>query len=876
MNLPSRPQTKVSEKTWKVSVPLRPGACTIVDWAQCVVTDEGASSKGDDDEQHDAQSDTDDSSSEGSDSEDAGGGGYASGTMALPPAIASDPFFARLLRNAEIHEANEKKTAKRRAPKRSASDMADDDYDFNDPFIDDSELTFMNGHSHTNTNQRKKRRKKDDSNATEPEGQGAVGGDVLATTAVTIDEGGLQPVTATIDSATSLDAPSLEDVDRYEEDDFFVYFGPLNESADNTDEDTFEEPAVKTTRGRKRTEKKQQPSAKESGPSKKRVSGAAAGPKGGNTSDAPLARKRPEAKAQHRRNGSDTAINTALIPSNGRKSGPRTSRKLDQTKSNGNLDGTVESTKQRRPPVPERDKFTGALAKASSVGAIHSAQAGTGVSLTDDSAPLISTLLSGTLGRGAESDGWAAARRGGTPTAGGGNTPLADQAAEANRAESEARLPTPEIDAAMSELAQAAEVEQFTNRQRFPSTLKPPLRMVCELCMVRALEYDRQLLSLDTPEHSVFSWSTPLDIVGFTTGIYTQLADILPYNRATVRKIVSKLLGADLITWKERQLKQIECGLKARIDEQIESGMGWIPVAPRAASKEGADDGTGSQVRWHWTTLSKHILFQYMLLTLNVKELRSHLGQTEGKDGAYREQQVRKDAYAHLANLWPGSSMSTYEISRAYSSRKSLLEKQSRKSDGGAGLPAKKESGAGTDVAESDLQAAHPSVVVTEHSEHVPPPFVQQQQQQQVLSTPPQTRGEHAHLDSLSPVSAGNRRHEDQAFGHPRLPSPSQMLEDRPAPKFAASPLSHRSLHFGQAGAQPPHGLGVTGQAMTTLDQQVRSRTSALFGSATPPRQHKEAPQSHQSPPPGNSGDAGYSSPGSSRYSMSVHNLTSP
>ncbi|KAJ2759459.1 hypothetical protein IWQ57_006548, partial [Coemansia nantahalensis] len=206
--------------------------------------------------------------------------------------------------------------------------------------------------------------------------------------------------------------------------------------------------------------------------------------------------------------------------------------------------------------------------------------------------------------------------------------------------------------------------------------------------MAHALEYDRGVLALDSPENKVFAWSTPLDIVGFTADIYHRLADILPYNRATLRKIVSKLLGQDLLTWKERQLKQIEEGLKARVDGQIESNMGWIPVAARASAKEGEESSAGgSQVRWHWTTLSKHMLYQYMVLTLNINELRNHLGLATGKDGACREQQARKDAYAHLVTLWPGSSMSTYEISRAYSSRKSLLEKQNKKTDSAPAAP---------------------------------------------------------------------------------------------------------------------------------------------------------------------------------------------
>ncbi|KAJ1935519.1 hypothetical protein EC988_008461, partial [Linderina pennispora] len=273
-----------------------------------------------------------------------------------------------------------------------------------------------------------------------------------------------------------------------------------------------------------------------------------------------------------------------------------------------------------------------------------------------------------------------AGRAAGAPGAAAGTSNVSSVVIGGDKAEEEAHLPTAEIESALAELAEATQSEAFSNRQRFPSTLKPPLRQVCELSMAQALEHDREVLSLSTSENRVFAWSTPLDVVGFTTGIYHRLSSILPYNRATVRKIVSKLLGRDLLVWKERQLKQLEEGLKARIDEQIDKRLGWIPVGARVP-KDTAED-SGAQVRWHWTTLSKHILFQYMVLTLNINELRNSLENGSGKDGGgYREQQARKDAYAHLVSLWPGTSMSTYEISRAYSSRKSLLEKQLRKNE---------------------------------------------------------------------------------------------------------------------------------------------------------------------------------------------------
>ncbi|KAJ2485803.1 hypothetical protein EV174_001498 [Coemansia sp. RSA 2320] len=882
MNLQNQAQTAASERIWLVTVPLRPGACTVIDWTLCAVTEDGPgaeedSSKNDGDTRQKAQSDAESGSESSDDEGDVGG--YASGTAALPPAIASDPFFARLLRNAEMHEANEKKSAKRRVAKRRAKDAAEEDYDFNDPFIDDSELTFMNGHNHTNANQRKKRRKKDDGCATDAEGQSAL----AAPGAFAASDEGDTPGAVVKESDAALD-----DVDRYDADDFFVYYGPLNESVDSADEDSFEAPAKKT-RARKRPEKKQP--AKEVGAQTKKKANGAAGQRGGDSSDATATKKKPEVKAQHRRSGSENAANAALIPSNGRKSGARTSRKLDQTKSSSvgeGVGGTADTTKQRRPPVPDRDK---PMAATSSV-ASGSVQTCAGTSPPSTAAQAAGALAD-TAAKGGEADTRAASKRGGTPTV-GGPPPPSEQETEIAKAESEARSTTAEMEAAMAELEQAVRSHAFANRQRFPTALKPPLRLVCELCMVRALEYDRQILSPDTPEQSVLAWSTSLDTVGFVTGIYDRVADIMPYNRLTVRKIVGKLLGYDLITWKERQLKQIEDGLKLRIDQQIKNGSGWIPVAARAPSKEGLEEGAvaavpggGSQVRWHWSTLSKHILFQYMLLTLDINELRNQLDPSGSKDGAYREQQARKSAYAHLVSLWPGSSMSTYEVSRAYSSRKSLLDKHSRRSDGGPGL-AKQESGAQgtTDAAapETHLARATPAAHIAERGEHTSENVsARQQQQQQQASMSPRPVGEYVREQNVhgnfSPPATGQL--EEQMTLGQKLPSPSQMLENGPAAARFASPLmSHRNLHFGQVGvpvsSHPPlqRDIELSGQ-LTALDQHVRSRTSAIFG-AVPPKPQHELPAQNHPPLPGNNSDAGYSSPGSSRYSMSVHNLTSP
>ncbi|KAJ1725535.1 hypothetical protein LPJ53_000350, partial [Coemansia erecta] len=602
MDIPGRTQAEVSEKTWTASVTLRQGECTIIDWVSNAATEGG---EDDNDEQgSDEAFDSDDSLSDG--------GGYASGTTALPPAIANDPFFANLLRNAELRDAEDKKkAAKKRQIKRRPKDAVEDNYDLEDPFIDDSELTFMDGHNHTKTQQRKKRRKRDDGNATETEGQGAGGinaGDDA--------DGKQHNGTGADEPDNALNSmPQDDDPDRYTAEDFFVYFGPLNEMpVGGTDEDAFAAPA-KRSRSRKQPEKKQAAAAsggsatttsaagsKDSAQARRKTNGA-----GGSKADVSEAvgKKKSDGKGQqpqhlsntsstatnstqHRRSGSGDSTPASQIPSNGRKSGARTSRKLDHTSktetSSTSADAKTSSAadapaKRWRPPVPSRDKKTLEQQQQQQTDSRPEVEASSNASTSPAYLAPPSTA--------AASSSKSGNRQGGTPSASAGS--------EDSKAASEAQMPTPEIEAALVELQQVTKNESFKNRQRFPSTLKPSLRQACELSMVRALEYDSSILALSTPEHLVFAWSTPLDIVGFTTNIYQRLAEIMPYNRATVRKIVSKLLSGEMVNWKKRQLKQIEEGLKARIDDQIERGVGWIPVGARTAGKEEADgDNSGS------------------------------------------------------------------------------------------------------------------------------------------------------------------------------------------------------------------------------------------------------------------------------------------
>ncbi|KAJ1671009.1 hypothetical protein EV182_007873, partial [Spiromyces aspiralis] len=153
-----------------------------------------------------------------SEGEKVGGSGSCNGSALaseIPAAIADDPFFAQLLRNAELYGKDTASKKKKPSRRRRARDY-EDEYDINDPFIDDSELTFLDGHAHTHRHRTRKLRISKKKNG------------VAANCNSPDDE--------------EDEIIDLDQFDRANSEDFFVYYGPLKDP-DDGDSDAFDLPA---------------------------------------------------------------------------------------------------------------------------------------------------------------------------------------------------------------------------------------------------------------------------------------------------------------------------------------------------------------------------------------------------------------------------------------------------------------------------------------------------------------------------------------------------------------------------------------------------------------------------------------------------------
>ena len=89
---------------------------------------------------------------------------------------------------------------------------------------------------------------------------------------------------------------------------------------------------------------------------------------------------------------------------------------------------------------------------------------------------------------------------------------------------------------AIGKFVEAANNDPFTNRQRFPTTLKYLLKTVCDTSMQQTLDYEKIVLSLESPDSITLDWTPSSDLVDIA-GTYHKQPKHCP---------ITKLLFAEL------------------------------------------------------------------------------------------------------------------------------------------------------------------------------------------------------------------------------------------------------------------------------------------------------------------------------------------
>ncbi|OMJ18102.1 hypothetical protein AYI70_g5557 [Smittium culicis] len=554
----------------------------------------------------------------------------------LPDAITKDPFFANLLKNAETYSKNDKN---KKSIKRKAKDV-EDDYDINDPFIDDSELLFMDGHAHSRVqNQRKNK---------------LLLGPAPATTSD-------NPPDVSLLNEHGNILLDLELLDRPHPSDFFVYYGILEDSEQSSDDQT---PLQNSIQSNSNTPAQTNPS---NSPQNRFSSNKKSLPK-------PIASK----------NSSDFIPLSSVFPKNAIKSPQKISKKQN---------------------IPPRDKPTrNSLNAKLSPNQLKS--------ITSAHTKLLQSIP-----------------------------------------------PSPELTSSLEYIKSKVQPGIITNKNHFPYVLKSPLRKVCTAAINLTLEYESCILSELplppnlTPSESPFptdsfsnqqnsnpasitplnlvsssnhteanfgnaptlsktqiaqsndnrivSWEAATDLLDISI-VYKSLTSFLPWSKATLRRIIIKLIGKNYQDFKELQLKNIEKCLAKKISESILNSSALSNTSNNPNNQQNSNNSSNHQnnittsnnkstpnstaenyQKFVWNTVIRQLLFQYIKVYMEINGVNlSPIESENSTQERVKNQKLRRDAYAKLLHLWPNNTMNTSLIGKEYSYKKSAVANRIRKSLG--------------------------------------------------------------------------------------------------------------------------------------------------------------------------------------------------
>ncbi|KAF9207365.1 hypothetical protein BGZ49_000611 [Haplosporangium sp. Z 27] len=247
------------------------------------------------------------------------------------------------------------------------------------------------------------------------------------------------------------------------------------------------------------------------------------------------------------------------------------------------------------------------------------------------------------------------------------STAEAHEQSEAKNDRSKSKEPKPleplneEVQAAYDVVADLARKETWEVKSRFPPHIKEPLWA----CAKTALTTRSSGYVLDE-------------------NFFVHLQEILPYNKFTLKKLVYKAVLPDWITELEAQRARLIEQFAKRADMVWRaSGMASVD-APRTERDDDGDvnmssDEVKSPKKFPWTQDLRLLLWETMEKFMEIHSAKHELRAVdESQPVPPTDSKTRKDAYQTLLQSFPSGWMTSYEISRQYSQLKEKVQKIQR------------------------------------------------------------------------------------------------------------------------------------------------------------------------------------------------------
>ncbi|KAL1915672.1 uncharacterized protein VTP21DRAFT_6431 [Calcarisporiella thermophila] len=287
---------------------------------------------------------------------------------------------------------------------------------------------------------------------------------------------------------------------------------------------------------------------------------------------------------------------------------------------------------------------------------------------TEEGAAMTLTPGGETVNGGGPMEGVEAHLEGSAATAGGDGL----DGHSAKKKKKRVLLPlSPDIQAQLELLRVEAAKESFANKAKFPKALRPIVLAAGRMVFDRAP--DRKL----------------------DDNFISHLMEILPYNRFTLRKFVTKNVLPDIISGLERERTRIMAELRSHVEAAMEGQLKNYEEKMAAYDAEQAErrqqqqqqqqeqQGESEEAavdpaearkeyeeklhKFRWNATMREMVFRIIQTDMEVVQLKNDLNEILGINDRLSEKIVRRDRYQELHAFWPPGWVTTYEISREYS-----------------------------------------------------------------------------------------------------------------------------------------------------------------------------------------------------------------
>ncbi|CAO3593269.1 unnamed protein product [Absidia cylindrospora] len=156
--------------------------------------------------------------------------------------------------------------------------------------------------------------------------------------------------------------------------------------------------------------------------------------------------------------------------------------------------------------------------------------------------------------------------------------------------------------------------------------------------------------------------------------VINHLMSILPYNRFTMKKFLTTKSGPAIVTEFQKEIDLLIELLQKSVDEAMPEHLQQYEQKLMEQQNQAAD-GPDVEKKFRCNETIRRTLYDILTLDMHSVNLSNEIAEFNGRnDMVESETKARKLMYTKLLPCWPSGWMTTYDISRQYSTYKAKMK----------------------------------------------------------------------------------------------------------------------------------------------------------------------------------------------------------